>query len=285
MTKNDSLPQRYRSVKDGRHWTTWPLLRPLRTLRWRRLRPLGDGASEQLSIIRYYWAEFLEEHRADIRGRGLEIGETTTLRCYGGERLTGADALDLAAHSPDVRVVADLSRADHVPGAQYDCFVHQFTTCVIYDIEAALYHAIRLLKPGGTLLINFWCVDFYLHRGLNMGTTDAEQSPLYMYHWFTPIMVQNLLRGLALGDDDVKLTIYGNLLARMAFLLNLPARELTPTERDTVDPGHPLLICARIVKPAAWSPPKPPYREPCWHPATEPAQLRPDTGHYGDEYL
>ncbi|MCB0107204.1 MAG: hypothetical protein KDE53_14890 [Caldilineaceae bacterium] len=285
MTKNDALPQRYQQVKTSRHWTTWPLVRQLRAMRFRRLQPLGGGRSAELSIIRYYWADFLEQHRADIRGLGLEIGETTTLRNYGGNQLTRADALDLAAHSAEVRVVADLSRADHVPGDQYNCFINQFTTCVLYDIEAALYHAIRLLKPGGVLLINFWCVDFYLHRGLDMGTGGKDEPPLYMYHWFTPIMVHNYLRGLALGEHDYALTVYGNLLTRMAFLLNLPAKELTPKERDVVDPGHPLLICARVVKPATWSAPRPPYRDPCWYPAVAPAQLNRETGHYGDEYL
>jgi len=179
-----------------------------------------------------------------------------------------------------VRVVADLSRADHVPSDGYDCFVNQFTTSVIYDIEAALYHAVRLLKPGGVLLINFWCVDYYLHRGLDMGTG----APLYMHWWFTPIQVQNMLRALALGDQDFRLDTYGNLLTRMAFLLNLPAKELTHQELTTVDPGQPLLICARIVKPVNWAATMPTYRAPAWTPSVEPDQLHPETGHYGHEY-
>lgn len=280
MSKNSQLRQQYQQIKAGNHWTTWPLLRHLRTIPFRRLQPFGGGRSSGLSIIRYYWADFLEQHQADIRGHALEIGETTTIRQYGGDQLTQADALDLAAHTPEVRVVADLSRADHVPGDTYDCFVVQFTTAVIYDLDAFVYHAIRLLKPGGVLLINFWCVDFYLHRGLDMGTG----APLYMYHWSTPIGIHNLLHNLDLRATDYQLQVYGNLMARMAFLLNVPAHELTAQERNHVDPGQPLLICARIVKPGAWSPPKPVYRDPMWTPATAPAQISSGTGHYGDEY-
>jgi len=280
MSSNESLAERYQAVKEGRHWTTWPLIRQLRTLRFRRMQPIGGGHSDQLSIIRYYWAEFLEAQRDDIKGHGLEIGETTTLLTYGRDQLTQADALDLAAHGPEVRVVADLSRADHVAGNSYDCFIVPFTTAVIYDLEAFVYHALRLLKPGGVLLINFWSVDFYLHRGLDMGTG----APLYMYHWPTPIGIHNLLHDLGLGDSDYAVEVYGNLMARMAFLLNVPARELTAQERDHVDPGQPLLICARIVKPSHWSPPKPPYRDPLWLPTTTPAQISNETGHYGDEY-
>ena len=234
-----------------------------------------------MSVIRYYWAQFLDKHRADIRGHCLEIGTTETIRQYGGTALSQADALDLAAHSPEVRIVADLSRADHVPANTYDCFLNQFSTAVIYDIEAAVYHAIRLLKPGGVLLINFWPVDFYFHQGLDMGTG----APLYMYWWFTPIQVENILRRLALTEADYEIEVYGNLLTRMAFLMNLPAEELTARELDFKDPGQPLLICARIVKPAKWQARKPAYREPAWTPALPPARVSPLTGHYGDAYL
>ena len=280
MSKNDLLIERYRAVKQQGNWRSWPLLRQLRTLRFRRLTPLDGGKKNGLSVIRYYWADFLAKHQADIRGHALEIGETTTIRQYGGAALTQADAVDLAAHSPDVRIVADLSRADHVPGDVYDCFVNQFTTCVIYDIDAFVYHSLRLLKPGGVLLINFWCVDFYLHRGLDMGTGGS----LYMYHWFTPIQVENLFRRFGLTEADFRVEVYGNLLTRQAFLLNLPAREFTAQELNYADPGQPLLICVRAVKPANWQVEKPVYQDPLWTPHSKPAELRPDTGHYGDEY-
>jgi hypothetical protein len=280
MSKNARLRQRYLEVKQGNHWHTWPIIRTLRAMQMRRLQPFYQGRSAGLSIIRYYWADFLEQHQRDIRGHGLEIEETVTLRQYSGEMLTQADAIDLSAHSPEVRVMADLSRADAVPGEQYDCFVIPFSTAVIYDIEAALYHAVRILKPGGVLLVNFWCIDYYLHRGLDMGTGGA----LYMHHWFTPIQVHGLLRGLDLCEQHYQVQVYGNLMARMAFLLNLPARDLTPVERDQVDPGQPLLICARVVKPLDWQGSKPVYRKRQWAPETTPSPMRADTRQYGDEY-
>jgi hypothetical protein len=107
---------------------------------------------------------------------------------------------------------------------------------------------------------------------------------MYMHHWFTPIQVENLFRGLNLTDADYRVEIYGNLLTRMAFLLNLPAREFTAQELNHVDPGQPLLICVRAVKPLNWQAEKPMYRDLLWTPEIKPAQSRPDTGHYGDEY-
>src|SRR5262249_41077283 len=138
-----------------------PVLRNLRSLQFRRLKPLGNGRQSGTPIVRYYWHRYLQEHRLDVHGTALEIGTTSTIRRLGGNGLICADAIDLSVHTPEVTVVADLSRADHVPSDRYDCFVNQFTMHLIYDAEAALYHSIRILKPGGVLLVNFSCVDYY----------------------------------------------------------------------------------------------------------------------------
>lgn len=263
------------------YFLRWPLIRRLRAMQFRRLQPFDRGrVNDRTQVVRYYWYQFLQKHRADIHGRGLEIGETSTLRRYGGSALTQAEAIDISAHSAEVTIVADLSRADHAPSDSYDCFINQFSMPVIYDVEAALYHSVRMLKPGGVLLVNFACVDYYLYRGLDMGTG----SPLYMYWMFTPLQVINLLHQLALTESDYQVEVYGNLLSRLAFLLNLPAEELTEPELGLIDPGQPLLICARVVKPLHWHAPKPVYREPLWLPKLTPARSNPVTGHYGDEY-
>ena len=252
-----------------------PLVRELRAMQFRRLQPIGHGRQRGTAIVRHYWGRFLEQHRSDIRGTVLEIGTTATVRRYGRQAVTRAEALDLAAHSPEVTVIADLTRADHVPGDQYDCFVNQFTMHLIYDLDAALYHSIRMLKRGGVLLVNFPCVDYYFPRGLDMGTG----APAFLHWWFTPIQVENLLRRAGLSSVDYTIEIFGNLFSRVAYQMNLPAEELAPHELEHVDPGHPLLICARVVKPTNWSPPRPEYRDP-WHPEVTPAMWNPETGHY-----
>ena len=45
-----------------------PVVRQLRCVEPRRVRPLGDGRQQGLPIVRYFWAQFLEQHRVDIRG-------------------------------------------------------------------------------------------------------------------------------------------------------------------------------------------------------------------------
>ena len=254
----------------------WPVIRQLRCLQFRRLQPIGNGRQRGTPIVRYYWEGYLQEHQADIRGTVLEIGTTDTIRRFGGIAVTCAEGIDLSPHSPEVTVVADLSRADHVPSDRYDCFVNQFTMHLIYDAEAALYHSIRLLKPGGVLLINFSCVDYYFPSGLDMGTGES----LFLYRWYTPIQVENMLRNLGLRAEDYTIEIYGNLFTRIAYQMNMAAEELTRRELEYADAGHPLLICARVAKPADWQADKPDYRTP-WNPRVTPAQWNSVTGHYG----
>ena len=259
-------------------WTRLPVIRQLRCIQFRQLYPLDDGRQRGTPIVRYYWARYLEKNRSDIRGSAVEIGTTTTIRHFGGDALTRADGLDLAAHSAEVTIIADLSRADHVPSDTYDCFVNQFTMHVIYDVEAALYHSIRILKPGGVLLINFSCVDYYFFNGLDMHTG----APLFMYWWFTPIQVENLFRRIGLAESDYKIEIFGNLFARIAYQMNVAAEELTVRELEYVDVGHPLLIGARVTKPVNWHAARPEYRDP-WRPTVTPPQWNPETGHYATQ--
>lgn len=251
-----------------------PVVRTLRGNALRRLWPLDDGRERGQPVIRHYWETFLNDHQADVRGDCLEIGSTQTLRRVGGDRLGRADAIDLVARN-GVTVVADLSRADALSGNAYDCFVVPFTMHLIYDLDAAMHHALRLLKPGGVLLVNFPCVDYYFANGLDMGTG----RPLFVFWWFTPIQVENLLRRAGLSAEDFALTISGNLFTRVAHQMNMPVEELTAEERSHDDAGHPLLISVRIVKPALWNAVRPDYREP-WLPDSPPAKWTPETGHY-----
>lgn len=252
-----------------------PLLRHLRLLALRRLSLAHGGRMPGTPIVRHYWARFLDAHRADVRGRALEIGSPDTVRAYGSDRVTSAEALDLARHSDAVQVVGDLSRGEGFPDGRYDCFIVPFTYHVIHDIEGALYHSIRLLKPGGVLLANFTCNDYYFPRGLDMGTGGS----MWVHWWFTPIQVENLLRGAGLGPADFQVTIYGNLFARIAYQANLMTEELTATELDTVDVAHPVLICVRVTRPADWSCPPPPPKS-TWTPGGIAPRMDPVRGHF-----
>lgn len=243
----ETAARAYRTVRARWHaLRALPLVRHARALQLRRLSPLAGGRERGEPVIRYYWHRFLDDHRADIRGAGLEIGTTQTLVRLGGGALTRADALDLAPR-PGVTIVADLSRADSVPSNTYDCFIVPFTLHLIADVDAALHHAIRVLKPGGVLLASFPCVDACFPDGVDLGTGQR----LFVHWTFTPLHVERLLRRAGLGAADATVRVDGNLFARVAYQMNLAAEELTARERDTLDSAYPLLVSVRAVKPAA----------------------------------
>jgi hypothetical protein len=251
-----------------------PVVRTWRAGHLRRLAPLAGGRQRGTPIVRYYWERFLEQHRSDVRGRALEIGSTQTLQRIGRSAVTRAEAIDVAARA-GIDIVADISRAEALPADTYDCIVVPFTTHLIYDIDAALHHLIRMCTPGGVLLVNFPCVEYYFPRGLDMNTGIT----LHVHWSFTPLQVENLLRRQGLDADSFALVSDGNLFARVAYQANLPVEELTQEERDFRDEGHPLLISARVVKPAGWASPRPEYRDP-WLPNGAPDAWNPVTGHY-----
>lgn len=244
----DALMRRVQRWKSS-SWKL-PLLRRVRCMFLRRTSAVYPGRAVGIQVVRYYWAKFLDERREDICGRALEIGVTGTVRHYGKGRVTSAEAIDIAATGLDVTIVADLAIADAVPSDQFDCFVNQFTIHIIYDFRAALYHSLRLLKPGGVLLINFPCRSGYPVGGIPLG--DGHNASVYW--WFTPRLVETVFAELGIVGLDCQLKTYGNFFALTAYMAGIPSEELTRHELDAVDPDFPLLVCARIRKPKDWAP-------------------------------
>jgi len=229
-------------------WLAWPLVRQLRCLQLRRVTVLYPARARGTPVVRYYWGCFLEKHRDDIRGCVLEIGNTSTVRAFGGSQIQQAKAIDIAPTSSEVTIVADLATADHVEPDQFDCFVNQFTMHIIDDFRAALYHSIRLLKPAGVLLINFPARSGYPSDGIDLNGAGRT----WVYRWFTPAGVEKALADLGMTKDDYELTTYGNFFSLTAYMAGIPAEELTSRELDYAEKDIPLLICARVVKPFQW---------------------------------
>ena len=129
------------------------MLRPAWFGTLRRTTPLSDhwGYDRGTPIDRFYIESFLQEHRKDIRGRVLEIKDSTYTDRFGRD-VTQRDVLDIDPTNPRATIVADLAAANAIPADQFDCFVLTQTLQFIYDTRAAVASAYRLLRPGGVLL-------------------------------------------------------------------------------------------------------------------------------------
>jgi SAM-dependent methyltransferase len=204
----------------------------------RRTRPLSDhwGYDRGTPIDRYYIEHFLGEHRSDIRGRVLEIKDSTYTARF-GIGVERRDVLDVDSTNPRATIVADLAAADSVVSDQFDCFVLTQTLQYVYDTRAAVGHAHRMLRPGGVLLVTVPSLSRIAARyGL-----DAD------YWRFTAASCSRLF-GEVFGDGQVTTRSYGNVLTGIAFLTGMACEELTRREVDDSDPYFPLLVAVRAVK-------------------------------------
>jgi SAM-dependent methyltransferase len=205
----------------------------------RRVLPLSRtfGFDRGQPIDRYYIDRFLGRHAEDIRGRVLEIGESTYTRRFGGDRVSTIDVLHVAEGNAEATLVADLSKGDDLPSAAFDCIVLIQTLHLIFDVAAAIRTLHRILKPGGVLLATF--------PGLSQ-RSGAEWDESW-YWGFTTTSAARLF-GAAFPSNALAVAADGNVLATAAFLYGLAASELSSAELDYVDPRYETLITVRAVK-------------------------------------
>jgi SAM-dependent methyltransferase len=203
----------------------------------RRTQPLSAryGYDRGQPVDRYYIEAFLAAHAGDVRGRGLEIKSPTYLRRY-DSGLTRCDALDIDPGNPEATVIADLSAADNVPDGQFDVFILTQTLQFIFDLEAAVRHACRILRPGGVLLATIPTVS----------RTDRTLHEID-YWRLTPRGCERLF-GKVFGEGSVEVTSYGNVLSATAFLMGLAVEDLRRSELDASDPAFPVLAGVRAQR-------------------------------------
>jgi glycosyltransferase involved in cell wall biosynthesis len=232
-------PQRYASFKKWAR-SSYPKVGFVRFGSLRRTSPISRvwGRERGRSLDRYYIENFLEAHRADVRGRVLEVGDATYTRQYGGDRVTHSDVLHVEEGNPEATIVADLASADHIPSDTFDCIILTETLQLVYDVPAALRTLRRILKPGGVLLTTFPGIT---HTG------DADWQSTW-YWSFTTNSARRLF-GEAFGAEHSEIRSCGNVLAATAFLYGLADRELKREELDHHDPAYDVVITVRAVKP------------------------------------
>lgn len=185
-------------------------------------------------IDRYYIESFLNRHRADIRGRVLEVKDDNYSRRFGQEPLD-AQVLDIDAGNSAATIVADLAAADSIPSCSFDCFILTNTLQYIIDLDSAVRHSHRILRPGGVLLAT-------------VPTICRIDLPIYPDYWrFTPAICRKLFEK-HFAPEKVRVEPLGNVLSAIAFLKGLPAQDLNRPELDYKDVAYPVITSIRAVK-------------------------------------
>lgn len=199
----------------------------------RRTGPLSEWGYERGSPIdRYYIEAFLAEHRGDIRGRALEIKDSTYVRRF-DSGVTHIDVLDIDAANASATIVGDLTDARLIADGSFDCIVLTQTLQYVFDTGAAIDELHRMLAPGGVLLAT---VPGIARVELSQNVTDC-------WH-FTPTGCRILLER-RFGPGNVAVRSYGNVAAASSFLFGMAREELTDDELRTHDPHFPVIVAMR----------------------------------------
>jgi len=244
MDKIRQLARRYLSRSTRRRlarMTVWPPIGWVRFGHLRRLKPLTPdyGNSRGLEIDRYYIEKFLSEHAMDIRGHVLEIKHNAYTVKFGGERVTRSDVLHPVEGNPDATIIADLTRADHLPSNTFDAIIFTQTLQVIYDIKTTIATLYRILKPGGVLLASV----------SGMAKISRQDFEAWGEYWRFTSLSARLLFEEVFPPELVTIRAYGNVLAAISFLHGLAREDLKQKELDAIDPDYEILIAIRAVKP------------------------------------
>ncbi|HEB87122.1 MAG TPA: methyltransferase domain-containing protein [Gammaproteobacteria bacterium] len=212
---------------------------------WHNLRstsPISKvfGLDRGTPIDRVYIEHFLKENSSLIGGVVLEIAENTYSKKYG----VGVEKYEILHATPDNKdatIIGDLTNPDSLPDNAVDCFICTQTFNFIYDFKAAIRGAYRLLKPGGTLLATA--------SGLSQ-ISRYDMDRWGDYWRFTDLSARKSF-GEVFGEENVSVTVYGNVLSCVAFLEGISAEEITEAELFHRDPDYQMTIVIKATKPMA----------------------------------
>lgn len=189
-------------------------------------------------IDRYYIENFLLQHKNDIHGRVLEVGDNTYTKKFGGNRVKKSDVLHAVKGNPSATIVADIAHADNIPSNYFDCIILTQTLQFVYDLPSAVSHLYRILKPGGVLLVTVPGIS-------QISRYDMDRWGEF---WrFTTQSAQRLFEK-EFSAENVKVDAYGNVLVAISLLHGLAAEELKPEYFEYQDPDYQVLITVRAVK-------------------------------------
>lgn len=222
------------------HWkTNSPTIGEINFGDLARIEPISRcfGYDRGTPIDRPFIESFLEQHRLDIRGRVLEIGDNTYTRQYGGSRVYLSDVLHVNKGHPGATIIGDLSRAPQIPDNSFDCLILTQVLVVIFDLQSTIRTLHRILKPGGVALITV--------PGIS-NIDNGEWRDQWMWS-FTPNALKELLC-LCFLRSNVEVSSRGNVLTSISFLQGLCSEDISHYPIHVDDPSYPQTVMGRAIK-------------------------------------
>jgi hypothetical protein len=188
-------------------------------------------------IDRYYIESFLQENASVIKGVVLEVGDSAYTNKFGGSHVD--KALVLHRTKTDVDITGDLETGEGIPENLVDCFILTQTLLFIYDVRAAVKNTLKIVKPGGFLLVTV------------PGITQIDRyfmNNLWGQYWsFTDLSLRRLFEK-EVPQDRIHVKTYGNVKTAACLLYGLAQHEISPSDFDYQDPDYQVTIGAVIQK-------------------------------------
>src|SRR5258707_14931014 len=177
------------------------------------LSPVTDswGFAGGQPVGRVYIERFLSQHRGDIRGHVLEIGDNSYTLRFGEGRLGKSIIVDVSADNAKATIIADLVDAPQIPDGTFDCVILTQVLELIFDVEAALRTVSRILKPGGVALITV--------PGISQIGTDSTESSTWSWSFYSKTLPRLLVKHF--DPQKMVLEAYRNVKTAIGFLAGL----------------------------------------------------------------
>ena len=201
------------------------------------LSPISDycGFERGRPLDRYYIDKFIKENQSSIKGFILEFLEPEYASVY-AEPTSKIETMDIDITNKSATIIGDIRNAYNIQSSYFDCIIATQLLQFIDDLDASLSELIRILKPGGVMLISVPSVS----RIDPIAGVDGD------YWRFTCSSLTYLLT----KHKDVTFTINsaGNLYAIGISLLGGTVEDANVAKLSYNDQNFPLVIFAKVSK-------------------------------------
>lgn len=198
-------------------------------------RDFGTGRGK--AIDRFYIEKFLEANKNDIRGDVLEIADNEYTLRYGENRVATSYILHVNGWGKNA-IKGDLETGEGLSENWFDSLIITQTLMFIYDLKSAAANIYKIMKEDAVALITVAGIS-------QISRYDADNWGSY---WgFHEDALKKLFIPL-FGEENVEISIYGNVKTAMAMLYGLCCEELQEDDFLIQDRDYPLILAVKLRK-------------------------------------
>ena len=225
-----------------------PLIRNMRAFIMRHIRPRQRylssfttrpistkyGFDRGLPVDRFYIEEFLKNNCDRIQGVCLEVVDSSYTVKFGAQRVTKSNVIDIFK-TRRANICGDLrNMRGVVADSTYDTIILTQTLNFIDDYDAAIAECVRILKPGGTLLVTLPTISPTWSPKINLWRF-SERSARYIFEKF-------------FEPKKLNIAALGTKIAAESFWLGMSVQDLTSEELTGNDATYPVIIGIVAIK-------------------------------------